>query len=88
MVSSWLTSARLRAFGSILPLFGRSTVEKGLCAICLLMVRKVKKLLSVEIRLALLRLDTLRFFENARNPWIVSSVMLLREFMECWSMKA
>ena len=55
------------AFGRILPLLGRSTVEKGFTGIWWWRARKVKKLFSVEILRALLRFDTFRFLEAARN---------------------
>lgn len=64
------------AFGRILPLFGRSTVEKGFEVICLFTARNVKKELSADILRALLRLDTFLFLEVSRNSWIISSEIL------------
>jgi len=55
------------ALGSVLPLLGRSTVENGLLEICLWSVRNVKKLFREEILRALLRFETFRFLDAARN---------------------
>ncbi len=56
---SLLTSAEVRAFGSVRPLLGRSTEKNGLKSTTFSSVRKIKKVFRAEMRLALVRCDIL-----------------------------
>jgi len=55
--SSLRTSSRDRAFGRVLPLFGRSIMVKGLCLTIFRAARNEKKDFRAETRRALLRFE-------------------------------
>lgn len=66
-VRSLVTSLTDSALGSWLPVRGKAMAANGLWLIMLLVCKKLKKPLRVEILLALLRLDSCRALHCSRK---------------------